>query len=46
MLRDLPRARKRLGRMRRGQKLGILIPLKGEESAGKGKSEDQELEEQ
>ena len=30
--------RKRLGRMRRGVKLGIIKPIRGEEIAGEGKS--------
>lgn len=32
--------RKRLGRMCRGMKLGIIIPVEGGGSACKGKSED------
>ena len=32
--------RKRLGRMRRGMKLGMIIPVEGGESARKSKSED------
>jgi len=29
---------KRIGWMRRGRRLGIIVPIKGEESAGEGKS--------
>ena len=31
------RFRKRLGRMYRGERLGIIIPIEGEELASKGK---------
>ncbi len=33
------RPKKRLGRMRRSKRLGIIIPIEGEEVASKGKSE-------
>jgi len=34
---DIQRCRKRLGRTKRGRKLGIIIPIRGEEIAGEGK---------
>ena len=37
--------KKRLGRMRRGKKLGIIIPLKGEKVANKDKSKARKLKE-
>jgi hypothetical protein len=33
------RPRKRLGRMRRGAKLGLIVPLRGEELASKCEGE-------
>ncbi len=36
------RPKKRLGRMKRGVKLGLLVPIGGEELARKGKGEAEE----
>jgi len=33
---------KRVGWMRRGRRLGIIVPIKGEESAGESKSASEE----
>ncbi len=40
------RFRKRLGRMYRGERLGIIIPIEGEELAGKGKGKAKKSEKQ
>lgn len=40
------RPKKRLGRMRRGVKLGLIVPIRGEELAGKGEGKAGKPEEQ
>ena len=42
---DILKPRKRLGRLRRVKSLGIIVPIKGGVSAGKGKGEVKESKE-
>jgi len=46
MAADVLRPRRRLGRMRRVRRLGIIIPVEGVVDARKGEGEAGELEEQ
>ena len=45
MVNVILKPKKRLGRMRRGRKLGIIIPLKGEKVANKNKGKVKKFKE-
>lgn|GEM_PF-2159364 len=44
MSKEVLRPRKRFGRMRRVRRLGIIVPVEGEEVASKGEGKAGELE--
>lgn len=46
MSNNILRPKKRLGRMHRSKRLGIIIPVKGEEIASEGKSGAEKLKRQ
>ena len=45
MTEDVLKPKKRLGRMRRSKRLGIIVPVKGEKIASKGEGKTGEFKE-